>query len=156
MDIKNSVKSDLQGYVKTEKGKKPQLPRGQYRLSSHSVYNLNYHIVFTPKRRAAVLVGDIADELKRIFGEVAQMHSLEIEALEIMPDHVHLFVSCPPSLAPHKIVKLFKGNSSPILRRMFPQLTRMATLWNHAYYVGSVGHVSDSVVRNYIENQKGK
>ena len=76
--------------------------------------------------------------------------------MEIMPDHVHLFVSSPPVLSPHKIVKKLKGASSNILRKEFPQLLKLPALWSSSYYVGSVGFVSESIVKNYIENQKGK
>lgn len=128
----------------------------EYKISSHCVFNINYHIVFTPKRRKAVLVGDIARDLKQNILETAAKVKIKIEAMEIMPDHVHLFVSSSPSIAPHKIVKRIKGNSSHFLRQKYSQLLKLPTLWNHAYYCGTVGQVSESVVKNYIESQKSK
>ena len=60
------------------------------------VYLNQYHIVFCPKYRRKVLVGDIERDLKKIFEEVAKEHDVQIKAMEIMPDHVHLFISFDP------------------------------------------------------------
>ena len=72
-----------------------------------------------------------------------------------MPDHVHLFVESDPTLAPSHLAAQFKGFTSRVLREEFPSLvSRLPTLWSRSYYVGSVGHVSEKTVRDYIENQK--
>ena len=56
-----------------------------------------------------------------------------------------------------EIVNRFKGLTSRILRQEFPSLrTRLPTLWSRSYYAATVGAVSESVVRRYIETQKGK
>ena len=127
-----------------------------YKKARSGVFNLNYHIVWTPKRRKAVLVGLIEDRLKDVLLDKSTQIGIKIEKMEIMPDHVHLFVSSNPKLSPHVIVKRLKGASSNVLRKEFPQLLRLPSLWSSSYYVGSVGFVSESVVKNYIENQKGK
>lgn len=97
------------------------------------------------KERCEVLIREKVSELE---GEVV--------ALEIMPDPVHLFVAVAPDHAPNFIVSQVKGMTSRILRQEFPFLLKMPSLWTRSYYVGSVGHASDSVVWAYIENQKGK
>jgi len=77
--------------------------------------------------------------------------------MEVMPDHVHLFVKAPPTLAPHYIVQQLKGKSSRRLREELPHLkSRLPTLWTRSYYCESVGHISESTIRKYIEDQKGK
>jgi putative transposase len=101
-----------------------------------------------------VLIGSVADHLQRIIEEVAAEVNVKIESLAIQPDHVHLFVSAPPTLSPYKIVKLFKGKSAKPLRDFFPHLRKIPCMWSRSYYVGTVGHVSESVVKLYIENQK--
>jgi len=74
-----------------------------------------------------------------------------------MADHVHIFVSCKPTLPIHYIVQQFKGFTSHYLRGKYEHLRRkLPTLWSRSYYVGTIGCVSDTVVRNYIANQKGK
>ena len=127
-----------------------------YRLSKHSVFNLNYHIVFCPKRRKPVLVDDIANDLKSIIYSTVEEIGCQVETCEIMPDHVHIFIRSLPTISPHRIVKDIKGRSSRILRQKYPQLLKLPALWSRSYYAGSVGYVSESVVKMYIENQKGK
>jgi putative transposase len=80
-----------------------------------------------------------------------------IESLEIMPDHVHLFVKCKATFSPHQLVKQFKGMSSRLLRAEFVSLrSRLPTLWTNSYYCESIGHISEAVIRKYIEDQKNK
>lgn len=121
----------------------------------HSCYNLNYHLVFCPKRRYSILVGDIALNCEAIIKQVCVSVNCEIKTLQVMPDHVHLFVSASPSHSPHQIIKRIKGATSNLLRKSYPQLMKMSSLWSSSYYAGSVGHVSEDVVTRYIENQKG-
>jgi len=126
------------------------------KIRSHCAYNINYHIVFCPKRRKAVLVDAIATDCESIIRTTAANSQIEVLSLAIMPDHVHAFVSSPPKLSPHIIVKRLKGATARFLREKYPQLTRLPHLWAASYYVGTVGSVSDSVVKMYIENQKSR
>ncbi len=119
-------------------------------------FNLNYHLVWCPKRRKAVLVGQIAEDAKSLFRQIGEKIGAKVESIEVLPDQVRIFVSADPKLSPHKIVKRFKGATSNFLRKKYPQLLKLPTLWSSFYYVGSVGHVSESVVKLYIEGQKGK
>ena len=71
-----------------------------------------------------------------------------------MPDHVHLFVRVGPSDAPAWVVRAFKGRSAGVLRAEFRYLRRFAkVLWSPWYFAASVGYVSESTVRRYIEHQ---
>lgn len=80
---------------------------------------------------------------------------MSIVELEVMPDHVHLFVKSSPTAAPHWVVQQLKGFSSHELRKEFPSLkSRLPSLWTRSYYVESVGHISEDAVRRYIEEQK--
>jgi putative transposase len=93
---------------------------------------------------------------KELISEVATEHDMTVHTVEAMPDHVHLFVEAGPTLSVAEIVNRFKGRSSRVLRQEFASLrSRLPTLWNRGYYAGSVGAVSESVVRRYIEAQKG-
>lgn len=85
----------------------------------------------------------------------AQELGAQIQGLEVMPDHVHLFVETDPTLAPAHIAAQFKGYTSRVLREEFPHLRRMPSLWSRSYYIGSVGRVSEATVRKYIAEQKG-
>ena len=82
---------------------------------------------------------------------------LTIHTLEVMPDHVHLFVEGEPTICVAEIVNGRKGFTSHELREEFPFLkSRLPTLWSRSYYAASVGSVSEAVVRKYIESQKGQ
>lgn len=119
------------------------------------VYKNQFHIVFCPKYRRKVLVGNIETRLKDVLYEIAEEKEIEIKALEIMPDHVHMFIEFDPRLLLHKIIKDFKGVSSRVLRDEFPELkSRLPSLWTRSYFSCTVGHISEETIQQYIENQK--
>lgn len=121
------------------------------------VYNLGYHIIWCPKYRRAVLTGEVEQRLKELLIEKANELGVTIEKMEVMPDHVHLFVKTKPTASPHWIVQQMKGYTSRILRSEFPHLrSRLPSLWTRSYYVESVGHISEKTIKKYIEEQKGK
>ncbi|MDD3965334.1 MAG: IS200/IS605 family transposase [Candidatus Moranbacteria bacterium] len=129
----------------------------QYAKNSGAVFSLKYHLVWCPKYRRPVLEGAIEKRLREVIEDVRAEHEWTIHALEVMPDHVHLFIESDPIYSVAEIVNRLKGASSRILRSEFPALrSRLPTLWSRSYYAGTVGAVSDAVVRRYIESQKGK
>jgi putative transposase len=105
----------------------------------------------------SVLVGAVAKDLRTLLTQKARDLGVTIEALEIMPDHVHLFISADPTDAPQRLANQFKGFTSRMLRQKHSHLrSRLPTLWSRSYYVGSVGQVSEQTVKHYIESQKGR
>lgn len=123
--------------------------------SHHTVYNLGYHIIWCPKYRRKVLTGDIEVRLKELLREKSIAIDCFIEKMEVMPDHVHLFVKPKPIHAPHWIVGQLKGYTSKILRAEFPKLkSRLPTLWTRSYFIESVGHISEETIKKYIDEQK--
>lgn len=85
------------------------------------------------------------------------MIGVEMASLEIMPDHVHLFVKAKPSAAPQWITQQLKGYTSRILRKEFPRLkNKLSSLWTRSYYCESVGHISEETIRKHIQDQKAK
>ena len=121
------------------------------------VYNVNYHIVWSVKFRKAVLEGGIDKYLKETLHQIAADKGFAIHTMEVMPDHVHLFVSAPPKLSPSYIVKMLKGISGRKLLMENPELRKQlwkGNLWNSSFYVETVGSVSEEAVRKYIERQK--
>jgi putative transposase len=124
-----------------------------YKQSAHQVYLLNYHLIWCPKRRRKILVGNVKVRLEEIIRQVASEIGVEILALEIMPDHLHLFISAYPQLSITHIVKSFKGRSSHVLRIEFPELTKMPSMWTHSYFVSTAGNVSADSIQKYIEAQ---
>jgi len=126
----------------------------QYRHDRHSVSLMNFHFVWIPRRRRKVLIGEIATRLEEVIKEVSSELSLNILAMEIMPDHVHLFVSCPPSIAADQIMFRIKGRSSRVLRKEFPHLLKMPSMWTRSYFVSTAGNVSTETIKRYIAEQK--
>lgn len=127
-----------------------------YEASEHQVYLLNYHIIWCPKRRRKILVGDLKRRLEEIIHQVAAELGVKILALEVMPDHLHLFISAYPQLSIPHIVKSFKGRSAHDLREEFPALQKMPSLWTHSYFVSTAGNVSAETIKKYIEGQSTK
>ncbi|MBE9145940.1 IS200/IS605 family transposase [Planktothrix mougeotii] len=124
----------------------------EYKTHNHIKYLLNYHFVFIPKRRKPVLTGDVATRIRQIFLELAMEKGWDILALEVAPDHVHLFVAVKPSDSPHLVVKAFKGRSSNLLRKEFPHLLKLPSLWTGSYFVSTAGSISSETVKKYIED----
>jgi putative transposase len=128
----------------------------RYRRLAGGVSTLRYHLVWCPKFRRPVLGGEVAAALAGLLRERAAALGCQVEALEVMPDHVHLVVEAPPTLAPQQIVSQCKGYTSRVLRARFPWLRRrLPSLWSRAYYAASAGHVSAATVRRYVAAQKG-
>ena len=128
-----------------------------YARNAGAVFALKYHPVFCPKYRKSVLIGPVAARLQALLAEKATALQVTLHTLEVMPDHVHLFVESDPGMAPAKLAAQFKGYTSRILRQEFRHLrSQLPSLWSRSYYIGSVGHVSEATVRRYIERQQGR
>jgi putative transposase len=129
----------------------------RWKKSNKAVYNLGYHLIWCPKYRRKILYGEVETRLKELFYEKAEELKIEIIKLEIMPDHIHMFVKGSPENSPHLIIKHFKGYSSRIMRMEFPKLkSRLPSLWTRSYYCESVGHISEETIKKYIDDQKNK
>jgi len=128
----------------------------KYKHSRNQIYLINYHLIWCPKRRKKVLIGKVKNRLRVIMREVAKEKSIDIIAFEIQPDHLHVFVSAYPTISIHKIIKAFKGRTSNYLRREFPHLLKIPSLWTHSYFVCTAGNISSKVVKKYIEEQSKK
>jgi len=121
------------------------------------VYNVNYHIVWSVKYRRAVLKGGIDEALKEMFNQIAAEKGFTIHTMEVMPDHVHIFVSSHPKLSASYIVKMLKGISGRWLMLRYPELKQQlwkGNLWNSSFYIETIGSVSEEAVKKYIEHQK--
>ena len=124
-----------------------------YQHARAQVYLINYHLIWCPKRRRPILVGKIKHRLEQVIREAAKEMGVEVLDLAVNPDHLHLFISAYPQLPAHTIVKRFKGRSSHTLRKEFPELHKLPSLWTHSYLVSTAGHVSAKTVQEYIQRQ---
>lgn len=114
--------------------------------------------MFLPKYRREVLTNQVETRLKEIIGKMAYFHDWIIEAMEVMPDHVHLFLSAPPRYSPAEIVKLIKSWTQKALCKEFKEIRRYlwgGSLWSEGYFVSTVNDsTTKDEIKKYIEDQK--
>ena len=119
---------------------------------SHNIGQNWYHVVFVPKGRYPVFQFKVLKEIaEKAFDWVCERHNIDLYTKEIMPDHVHLFVSCPPDYSVRKLFKILKGGSSYYIRKEYPSLKKYKHLWNRGTMYRSIGSVSSETVKHYIE-----
>ena len=122
-----------------------------------SVCNINYHVVWSVKYRRKILSEDVELYLKELVQQIAADKGFTVHLFECGEgDHVHCFVSGPPKLSITDIVKYLKGITGRKLFEQFPEIREKLwkeQLWNHSYYVETIGSVSEENIRRYIEKQ---
>jgi putative transposase len=128
--------------------------------TSHAVYDLKYHFVWIPKYRKLILTEAIAKRVEEIFREVAEIYEFEIEAMAVVEDHVHIFLSAPPKYAPGEIVRILKSRSAKVVFKEFSEVKRKlwaGEFWSDGYFVRTVGdQVTTEIIRRYIEYHNSK
>ena len=128
----------------------------EYRKDEHTVYNIMYHYVWVTKYRYHVLTGEVAIRARELIRQTCLSRNITILSGSIGQEHVHILVSCPPSLSPSKIMQYIKGRSSRMLQDEFPHLKKRywgQHLWARGYFCASAGTVTEDMIRQYIENQ---
>jgi len=132
----------------------------EYKTLNHCRYLVQYHIIWCPKFRFHVLRNDVQRHLKEILRTISGRYHYEIIEQEVMPDHIHLFISAPPTVAPTDMVRTLKSISAIERFKVFPELKtfycRSGSLWSKGYFVSTVGHVSADTVQRYIREQTSK
>lgn len=126
------------------------------RKSSHVQYDIEYHIVWTTKYRYKVLQGKIAERLREIIRQSCNSMNVTIIKGAIGKEHVHLLLSCPPSISVSRIVQQLKGRTSKILMNENKELKKKywgQHMWGVGYFCRSVGTVTQEIIKDYIENQ---
>ena len=128
----------------------------RYNKTSHAVYDIKYHVIWTTKYRYKILGGKISRRLRELIRQGCAARNIAIVSGNISKDHVHLLLSCPPSIAPSKAVQYLKGRSSRLLQEEFPELKKRywgQHLWGRGYFCATVGSVTEETIKSYIENQ---
>ena len=126
-----------------------------YKRDEHRVYLIMYHLVWTPKRRKPVLTGNVAKDCKALMEATCKEYGWHIIELAIQADHVHLFVEVFPTVPAYEVVKQCKGVTSHELRRKYPVLRKLPSLWTRSCFAATAGNVSAEAMKRYIEMQKG-
>ncbi|MBD3202930.1 IS200/IS605 family transposase [Candidatus Woesearchaeota archaeon] len=123
---------------------------------SHNIGQNWYHIVLVTKKRGKIFQWKETKNLAyKAFEWVCSRHNIDLFAKEIMEDHVHLFVSCPPDYSVRKFFQILKGGSSFYIRKHYPSLKKYKHLWNRGTMYRSIGSVSSETVKHYIEKSNG-
>jgi putative transposase len=128
-----------------------------YTKKSHAVYDIKYHVIWVIKYRYKVLSKNISMRLRELIRQGCESRNIKIVRGSIGRDHVHMLISCPPSMAPSKIVKYLKGRSSRLIQEEFPELKKKywgQHFWARGYFCSTVGSVTEETIKNYIENQE--
>ena len=126
------------------------------RKSSHVQYDLQYHIVWATKYRYRVLTGKIAERTRELIRQSCNSMDVSILKGSIGKEHIHILVSCPPSLSVSKLVQQLKGKTSRVLLGEYKDLKKRywgQHLWASGYFCRSVGYVTQDIIKEYRENQ---
>ncbi len=127
----------------------------RWKRNNACVYNLGYHLIWCTKYRRKVLTDGIDEYLKKCLLGKADQNGWQIEQIEVMTEHVHIFIKATPTDSIAYIVAQLKGYSSHKLRERYPELwKRLPNLWTRSYYVESCGSLSEENIKKYIEKQK--
>ncbi len=94
------------------------------RRSKLSVYDLKYNFVWIPKYREKLFNDRMTKRLKEIFREIAEQYEFEIDTMEVMDDHAHLFLVVPPKYAPARVVQIVKSISAKIMFQELPEMKK--------------------------------
>ena len=125
---------------------------------SHTRHELKYHFVWCPKYRRLALKGNRGRYLARVIYEVAERYDFEVIELAVMPDHVHMFVTAPPDVAPSSIIQRVKSITAREMFKRFPGLKRIlwgGALWARGYFVMSSSEgTTDEMIQRYIKEQR--
>jgi len=122
--------------------------------TKHFTYKIGYHFVWCPKYRKSILTGKIAVFVESEIRRLCDAHKWTIGALTLQEDHVHLFISTPPSVAPSLIANTLKGITARQVFKNYPEVKKQlwgGSFWSRSFYVGTVGDLTEATVRAYIE-----
>jgi len=127
-----------------------------YRKTSHSLYDLKYHLVWITKYRKPIMTGELAKRIRELIREICKAHDVEIIKGHVSKDHVHIFVSVSPYISVSDLVKKLKGKSSWKIMSEFKSISKQfwgRHFWGRGYFAASSGNVTDEVIIEYIKNQ---
>jgi putative transposase len=128
----------------------------ELKSTRHAKYLCNYHFIWIPKYRRAVLINEVAIYIKDILKNIAEELDCEVIAMEVMQDHIHLFINCSPRYSPSYLANYFKGKSARLILKRFPELRSKTKgkLWTSSYFVSTAGNISSETIKKYIEEQQ--
>ena len=127
------------------------------RKGSYTQYDIQYHLVWTTKYRYKVLNGKVAERLRKLIRQGCESKGITIIQGSIGKEHVHILISCTPSISVSEITRYLKYRSSRLLQEEFKSLKQRywgQHLWAPGYFCRTVGTVTEEMIKEYIKNQK--
>ena len=128
----------------------------RFRKLSQSIWHCQYHIVFVPKYRHKILVGEVARETERCIRAFTEQKGGELLELNIQIDHVHLLVLVPPKVSISNFVGTLKGRTAIRIFNKFKNLKKKPYwgnhFWSRGYCVDTVG-LDSEMIRKYVQYQ---
>ena len=130
---------------------------GKFRQLSHVFYKCEYHVVFTPKYRFRILSGTIKLQVEQDIRAISQWKDVEVEELNVQPDHVHLVCSIPPKFSVSEIMGMIKGKIAMRIFKSYPELKRKPYWGNHfwarGYFISTIG-LDSEMIKRYVKHQE--
>jgi putative transposase len=125
-----------------------------YRSGSHTLFHHRYHIVWAPKYRYKVLIGEVRIRVRDIIRQVCAETGVNIVSGALSRDHVHLFVEIPPRVSVSEFVQRAKGRSSRRIQQEFDHIRKRywgQRFWARGYFSTTSGNITDDVITAYLE-----
>jgi putative transposase len=126
--------------------------------TKHVTYKIAYHFLWCPKYRKHILLGDVAQFVESEIRRLCEVNKWKIGALHVQEDHVHVFLSAPPAVAPSLIANTLKGITARQVFKHYPEVKKQlwgGSFWSRSFYVGTVGDMTEETVKKYIEMGQG-
>ena len=130
-----------------------------YSSHGHTKSDLKVHLVWIPKYRRRILVGEVGETVRDLLRRISSELEMRIISGKVAPDHVHLFVSYPPDLSISDMMQKLKGKSAHLLYDALPHIRKKfwgGHFWARGYCAISSGNITDEMIQQYIENQEGE
>lgn len=128
-----------------------------YKNKNHSKFLLTYHIIFVCKYRKKILI-KYGDDIKQIMFDISKNYDFVIREMEVDKDHIHFMIESVPKISPLQIVNVLKQQSTVRIWRIYnKELSKIFwkenTFWTDGYFCSTIGEVSSTTLKRYIENQ---
>ena len=122
----------------------------EIKLSSHGAYRHQYHVVWIPKYRRKILIGEVKKLTEKCIREITEHHAdVHVIQMNVQPDHIHLVIEIPPRYAVSEVIGKMKQNSS----RKIGKKVKCEELWSPGFFSSTVG-MDEEEIRKYVEHQE--
>ena len=128
----------------------------KYKKLSHVIYKCDYHIVWTPKYRYQVLLGEVKQLVEHDIKMLCEWKGAEVMEMNVQKEHIHLVVSIPPKVSVSTLMGTLKGKLAIKLFKTYPKLKQKPYwgnhFWSRGYFVNTVG-MDEEMIKRYVKYQ---